>query len=651
MRLRPTEPFLGRRNGRGSRSLLACAVFASVNCVAVLVLAASAVAAPGTPLPAEFIPKLVPYLDVEPSAVDGQGTATLRPSGPVPIGSRGDFAITFTVGEAGVVAGGYVLLQVSPWWGWTEPQTEAPEAPGYVQATTSFDDPSFEVTALPLNRVLAFSRERRFEPDDTITFRYGNARVDKFAEAEELFQVFVDADGDGHAACIAQPPTLTILPGEAQRLVVNAPSIVPPGDPIEITAAAVDALGNWADLPQGMYVLKASRDGKPLDADAPKVASDKKSLSVRFTPREAGVYSFDLKGPSGLEGRSNVMLCQTGTPRLNLYFGDIHGHSRLSDGTGTPEDYYRFAREVSGLHVAALTDHADYGTIPIEGAVWKRIRRAANQANEPGRFVTFLGFEWTNWTYGHRNVYYRDGDGPVFRSIDSESDTPQELWELLQPHEAMTIAHHVGGGPVRTDWTIAPGPKEWLVEICSIHGCSEFYGGEATIYRPVRGAFVRDALERGYRLGILGGGDTHDGHPGQRTVGTFTGGLLGVYAPELTREAVWEAFRERRVYGTSGPKIILNFRVADRPMGSEVTWPADKGPIPILCRAIACAPIRHVQIVRNGQPVYQAEGDGPTATFVVEDPAPPAGVSWYYARVVQEDTQMAWSSPVWVTLK
>jgi hypothetical protein len=26
-------------------------------------------------------------------------------------------------------------------------------------------------------------------------------------------------------------------------------------------------------------------------------------------------------------------------------------------------------------------------------------------------------------------------------------------------------------------------------------------------------------------------------------------------------------------------------------------------------------------------------------------------VSWYYARVVQEDGQMAWSSPVWVTVE
>jgi hypothetical protein len=304
------------------------------------------------------------------------------------------------------------------------------------------------------------------------------------------------------------------------------------------------------------------------------------------------------------------------------------------------------------MDIAALTDHADYGTIPVKDAVWKRIKNAANNANKPGEFVTFLGFEWTNWKYGHRNVYYRDGDGPVFRSIDAESDTPQELWRLLEPHVAMTVAHHVGGGPIATDWSIKPdATREWLVEICSIHGSSEYYGCESSIYSPVEGAFVRDALKRGYTLGIIGGGDTHDGHPGQRSMGALVNGTLAVYAPELNREAVWEALRNRHVYGTSGPKIILNFRVADHPMGSEVAWAASKGPIPIALRAIGCDDIAGVEIIRNGEAVFAEKGNGIFAQLILEDPQPEPGTSWYYARILQNDGNMAWSSPVWVTVE
>jgi hypothetical protein len=537
-------------------------------------------------------------------------------------------------------------------------------------------------------------------------FRYSGG-VDKFAEAEELFQVLVDADGDGHSACIAVPPVVRTVARPAVRLLVTSPSQVQPGDEIEVHAAALDGYGNWAELPPGTYTLttiradgaaaespEASVDtpgeessddqaGPPADhpSDASADASSEgasakasdtppaeqaeqsvrelklestageKTISFAYPVSEEGIYFFTIEGPGGLAGRSDVTLCQEGSPRLRLYFGDIHGHSRISDGTGTPEDYYRFAREVSRLDIAALTDHADHGTIPVKGAVWDRIKKAANDAYDPGRFVTFLGFEWTNWVSGHRNVYYRDGDGPVFMSIDPASDTPEKIWKLLEPLEAMTVAHHVGGGPIGTDWSIAPPPsKEWLVEICSIHGSSEYYGGEAMIYSPKKGAFVRDALARGYKLGIIASGDTHDGHPGRRSVGSAVNGLVAVHSPELTREAIWEAFRKRQVYGTSGPKIILNFRVADSPMGSEVNWPASKGALPLAVRAVACDNIDVIEIVRNGEPILGARGNGVFAQFLIQDPEPPQGESWYYVRVVQKDGNMAWSSPVWVNV-
>ncbi len=612
-------------------------------------LPGSRVALPDRPDPS--LPNVVPHLDTIPSAVDGQGTAVLKPAEPVPAGWNRTFEITFTVGEAGIVPGGFVMLQVSPWWGWSEPQTRSPNLPGYTKVTTSFSDPSLRVATLPLSRVLVFSRERAVAPGEAITFRYSNAQVDRFAEAEELFQVFVDADGDGHSACIADPPTLRVLPRAAVRLSVNAPSQVQPAEAIAISAAPLDALGNWSQLPAGSYTLKPTRDGQPLGDATLEAATGDTLLTFAYTPAEEGIYFFGITGPAGLRGKSNVTLCREGTPSLNLYFGDIHGHSRMSDGTGTPEDYYRYARRVSGLDIAALTDHSDFGTIPFKSPVWDRIKRAAQDAYEPGRFVTFVAFEWTNWQYGHRNVYYRDGKGPVFRSIDPESDTPQKLWRLIEPFEAMTVAHHVGGGPVATDWNIPPGTQERLVEICSIHGSSEHYGGEACIYHAVKGAFVRDALAQGYRLGIIGSGDTHDGHPGQCTVGAIVGGLLGAYSPQLTREAVWQAFQRRQVYATSGPKIILNFRVADSPMGGEVAWSPSSGPIPVGLRVVCCDAIEAVEIIRSGETLFHEKGNGVFAQLLIQDPQPLPGVSWYYARILQKDGNMAWSSPVWVTME
>ncbi len=600
----------------------------------------------------DWKPQVVPYLDNVPSDIDGQGSAVLDPLGPVTASSVGKFKITFTVGESGIVAGGFVMLQIPPWWGWSQPQIMYPEEPGYTTVETSFADPSLKIYTMPLNRVVVFSRERVFRSGETITFSYGNnARVDRFAEKEELFQVFVDADGDGHSACIAKPPMLQIKARTPSRINVTAPSQLNPGKTIEVRAAPLDKRGNWSEFPAGKYTLQVIRDGQEAGKFILEVKGGEKIITFKYMPVMEGIYFFEVEGPSGLQGKSNVMHCKEGNRKLKLFFGDIHGHSRMSDGTGTPEDYYVYARRVSGLDIAALTDHADHGTIPIKGRVWNRIKKAANNAYEPGRFVTFLGFEWTNWEYGHRNIYYLNEDGPVFRSVDTESDTPPKLWNLLESHEAMTIAHHTGGGPVPTDWNVKPGAKEWLVEISSIHGTSEYYGGEAEIYRPVKGAFVRDALMRGYKLGIIGSGDTHDGHSGQRTLGATVSGLLGVYSPELTREAVWSAFQQRRVYATTGPKIILDFRVADSPMGSEVKWAASNGSVPMAVRAIGCDEIISVEIIRNGEKIFEEKAEGVFVHYLLKDPQPQSGKSWYYARILQKDGNMAWSSPVWITVE
>jgi hypothetical protein len=47
------------------------------------------------------------------------------------------------------------------------------------------------------------------------------------------------------------------------------------------------------------------------------------------------------------------------------------------------------------------------------------------------------------------------------------------------------------------------------------------------------------------------------------------GGLVGIYAEELTRESIWQAFWARRCYGTTGERIVLRMSADGQPMGAE----------------------------------------------------------------------------------
>jgi hypothetical protein len=336
-----------------------------------------------------------------------------------------------------------------------------------------------------------------------------------------------------------------------------------------------------------------------------------------------------------------------------VLWGDLHGHSSRSDGTGTPEDYFVYARDVSGLDVAALTDHDHWGILPLaqDPDAWREIREQTQRFHAPGRFVTLLGFEWTSWIYGHRHVLYFGDDGPVIDSLAPETDSPAELWAALgERDDALTIAHHPAGGPIATDWDVAPDARfEPVVEVVSIHGSSEAADSPGLVHEPVAGHFARDALARGYRLGFVGSGDRHDGHPGAFARDPAEGGLAAILSDERTREGVLRALRERRVYATNGARIILRAALGGTPMGGVLPVAAGaRASETLYVDVVGSAPLERVELVRSGKVADAIALEGrleATLASEVEDLAPG---EYVYVRAVQRDGGAAWSSPIFV---
>jgi hypothetical protein len=589
---------------------------------------------------------LVDDLKAERHPADGGGRAFLDPGSPAAAraGERVRLSLTYEVGPLGIAEGGAVFLQPSPFWGWDSPQTEIPEAPGATEAATDARGVSLETTAL--GGLLAIHvRGRKLEPGERVHVTYVT-RADRYAEREERVWIAVDGDGDGVRALVHDSPRIDVLAGEPAQIVLTLPTTARPGERVRLVVAALDASGNRGVAMKEPVQLHASGD-----LELPETVSLPEGgvLSLEVPTAGEGVYRVLGATESGLAAESNPLIVREGIPRV--LWGDLHGHSQLSDGTGTPEDYFAYARDVAALDVIALTDHDHWGMRFLDGnpGLWKTIEDAARRFDEPRRFVALVGFEWTSWLHGHRHVLYFDGRADVLSSLDPRYEDPALLWKALEGRSAVTIAHHSAGGPVSTNWDFAPPPElEPVTEVVSVHGSSEASDAPGTIYAAVPGNFVRDALGRGLRFGFIGSGDSHDGHPGLAHLASPGGGLAAIFSEETTRAGVLRALRARRTYATNGPRIWLRTWLDGNEMGSLIS--PSEAPDQELRFAIAApGPVERVDVIRSGEIVSVVSVSGRRElSETLRIPSLRSG-DYVYLRVVQENGGAAWSSPVYVT--
>lgn len=369
-----------------------------------------------------------------------------------------------------------------------------------------------------------------------------------------------------------------------------------------------------------------------------------------------------------------------------LYWGEIHIHSALSDGRGTPAQNLRHACDVAGLDFAAITDHAE----SLNDDRWEIIKQATEKYYDPGKFVTLLGFEWTHpsgnvvWKpllkeglppsklsiprYGHRNVYYKGMEGDYYAWNAPRSNTPEKLWKRLreQGNQSLVIPHHPASYIFPVDWKYFNPEFERLVEIYSIWGSSEIPASHGNI-RPILrgggevreddGSHVQYALNKGYRVGIIAGSDGHDGYGGrarhhihnltEHSGPFYPSGITGVYADDLSREAIWGALWDRRTFGTTGSKIALKFSINGYGMGTEIGKLSDSE-LHTEIEIHGTADIQKVEFIENGNVIKKFNGVSPVLKLQTKLPFNENLPKYYYLRVTQTDGEIAWSSPIWV---
>jgi hypothetical protein len=599
------------------------------------------------------------------SPADGGGRVTMDPlEGPLRIGEFHRFRFVYEAGPLGIAEGGGLYFQVSPFFGWSRMQTSHPDLAGYTTFSTQAEGVRLELLEIDNPYLLPIVvRGRALREGETIELVYGagerKAQVDRFAERGERFWFHVDGDGDRVRGTIADSPSIDVAPGPAAQLVLSWPATARPGDVVTLTAALLDrgasrvsgeaATVELRERPAGLQLPETIRiepgDGGAARIQVPVVGEG--VARVRAVATVAG---------GALEAESDPLLVLADAP--HILWADLHGHTNWSDGTGVPEDWFLFARDVAGLDVAALTDHDHWGTPFLDASPerWQAIRELTERFYDPGRFVTVLGFEWTNWTYGHRHVLYFDATGDVLSSIDAKSETPAQLWDALRGRQAMTIAHHSAGGPVAVDWSFAPDPVlEPVTEVASAHGSSEAPDSPVPIYDAQPGHWIRDQLAKGYRLGFVGSGDGHDGHPGLTQLGSARGGLAAIFSEAKTREGVLEALRARRTYATNGPRIVLRCSLGGKRMGEPLSIvglakiAAAQMDVELTAQVIAPGPLARVDVIHNRAVVQSLDAEGRREVLARWSVPPLDQGDFLYVRAVQQDGGAAWSSPWFVT--
>ena len=160
---------------------------------------------------------------------------------------------------------------------------------------------------------------------------------------------------------------------------------------------------------------------------------------------------------------------------------------------------------------------------------------------------------------------------------------------------------------------------------------------------------MRDALGRGYRLGFIGSGDHHDGHPGAYQVDPPMGGLAAILSEDLTRDGVLAALRARRVYATNGPRILLRCALGEHRMG-EIVAVGKGGKLSehLFVQVIAETPLAAVELVRSGALVDGLALDGQLEVTLDREVKDLKPGEYVYVRAVQKDEGAAWSSPIYV---
>jgi len=531
---------------------------------------------------------------------DAIGTLTTD-AGPFPVAQPATFRQIYTVGTEPLRTGGLILIAKHFQANHPPFQVSDPAADNYVSIAASRDDVTFEPERMMVAGMhggfrgaetqLAFRiASGNLEPGDTVTVTYGDASgggrgliMPDFISDTMPFPIYVDPDGSGLMLSVPIQPVV-VAAGPIAGVHGFAPSVVGIDEAFEISIRAEDAFGNRArgQIPAWQLEL----DGRVVREVPAGTAGVVVVDDVRLV--QPGIARFAIRSADGaFTGRVNPVRVEA-EPAMRIFWGDTHGHSGFAEGIGSADAFMRFARDDARLDFVSHSEH----DLWMDDGEWEQLREIVQRYTEEGRFIAYLGYEWTtnNSQGGHHNV--------LFRKPEGRSRMPTQLYPTLsklyqglrvanEPNDVVVIPH----AHQRGDYRLSDPELQPLVEIMSMHGTFEWFG--------------RMYLNHGHRVGFIAASDDHIGRPGYAAPNTTSlaqrGGLGAVFAPERTVDAIFDGMRNLQAYATSGDRILLDVSVNGTGMGQRLDFTTERV---LTGRVAGTAPIDSITIVKNDEEVW-----------------------------------------------
>ena len=607
------------------------------------------------------------------------GRTVLTPSR-AEVGESTRFEATYTPGTQGLPEGARVRFAVPR--AFSVPQDRDPQAPGYVSVQAMQQDGCTVPVAIESLDLSEESHEQvdiicllqgrleaegrlvvRYQTDEMYIFPWQRNAVERplwFAHLAPLAAaVAVDERRRWVELLPEHSHSFETVAGPAERLHLMLPGRVHADEKVFLRGVFTDRFRNVPDargIPARVRLTIVDKAGE-RELGIPRGWFEAPHrFRMALGKVEPGLYRvrpWDTATGEMLAQSNPMVVLEKEDEQMNVYWGEIHGHTVMSDGSGGFAEAIVHARDEGGQDFAAIADHACYFT----DNEWEWMQDVINTHNERGDFVTLLGYEWAG-KQGHRCIYARGKRLRLFRGMCEPESTLDVVYDHFHGSEEVVAGPHHTGANGRMEHHDAS--IERFIEIYSMWGASDRLGSPKAPLFPGANPLPADAwLNAGAKLGFTGGGDCHEGKSGWTPddpqgqgsalhgfarILRYRCGLTAALMPELRRRHLIDALRERRTWATTGARILLEFEVSGVPMGEE--GEADEAQV--RARVHGVRDLLRLEVIRDGEIVWSEPVEGLDAKLEWDDPEPVGEGTWLYLHVIQEDGEEAWSSPVWL---